>query len=79
MLPPDGKLMQARLLCEKDLQNEIDNLPPVPHTRAELEPLSIKLAQAVAKEADQKLLLKAHAIKRTKDAGARGHLGTWPC
>ena len=75
----DGKLMEARLRAENELNAAMDEIVqfddgrawPVPRKKSELERLFKALEDAMAKGADTKLLLKAQAYKRTKEAELR--------
>lgn len=58
----------AGLRAEKALSDAMDNVAPVPQRRAELQTLFDCLADAVAKLADPKLVMKGQAVKRTKEA-----------
>ena len=75
----EGKLMEARLRAENELNAAMDDIVTfaddrvwqVPRKKSELERLFRGLEDAMAKGADTKLLLKAQAFKRTKEAELR--------
>jgi|EP01043_Picozoa_sp_COSAG02_P026283 ankyrin repeat protein len=75
----EGKLMEARLRAENELNAAMDEVASfddervwqVPRKKSELERLFNALESAMAKGADTKLLLKAQAFKRTKEAELR--------